>query len=149
MMFTITIKLIFLLFDSKKTGILAASECDSFEKTSSHAEIPMKFAKIPMEDAISEEAEEDNNKNNGESSSSKPPLPHSNGCEHNFQRPDETESSYIWRINLSETESFWTGWFKGLSQKFLEIPIPKVLLLANIQGLDTALTIGQMQGILN
>lgn len=104
----------------------------------------MKCAKIPVQDAITEESDEDNNKN-GEASSSKPPLPH-NGCEHAFQRPDETESSYIWRINLSETESFWTGWFKGLSQKFLDVPVPKVLLLANIQGLDTALTIGQMQG---
>lgn len=53
---------------------------------------------------------------------------------------------YTWRIDLSKTERFWNGWFKGLSQKFLNITIPKVLLLANIHGLDTALTIGQMQG---
>lgn len=127
---------------------MAASECDSLGNKSWHLEVPSKFAKIPVEDAITEENEDDNNKNNGENSNSKPPLPHSNGCEHTFQRPDETESSYIWRINLSETETFWTGWFKGLSQKFLDVPVPKVLLLANIQGLDTALTIGQMQGTL-
>lgn len=53
---------------------------------------------------------------------------------------------YTWRIDLSKTERFWNGWFKGLSQKFLNLPIPKVLLLANIHGLDTVLTIGQMQG---
>lgn len=53
---------------------------------------------------------------------------------------------YGWRIDLSKTEHFWSGWFKGLSEKFLEIPVPKVLLLANIHGLDTVLTVGQMQG---
>ncbi|KAK5639689.1 hypothetical protein RI129_012181 [Pyrocoelia pectoralis] len=55
-------------------------------------------------------------------------------------------SKYTWRIDLSKTEKFWIGWFKGLSQKFLDIRVPKVLLLANIHGLDTTLTVGQMQG---
>lgn len=30
--------------------------------------------------------------------------------------------------------------------KFLELPVPKLLLLASIDGLDRALTVGQMQG---
>ncbi|KAK4872086.1 hypothetical protein RN001_016210 [Aquatica leii] len=55
-------------------------------------------------------------------------------------------NKYTWRIDLKKTEPFWTGWFKGLSQKFLELQAPKVLLLANIHGLDTTLTVGQMQG---
>lgn len=54
--------------------------------------------------------------------------------------------AYMWRIDLSKTEQFWNGWFRGLSQKFLEVPVPKVLLMANIHGLDTTLTLGQMQG---
>ncbi|KAF5303213.1 hypothetical protein FQR65_LT08293 [Abscondita terminalis] len=53
---------------------------------------------------------------------------------------------YGWRIDLKKTEPFWQGWFKGLSQKFLELQAPKVLILANIHGMDTALTVGQMQG---
>lgn len=53
---------------------------------------------------------------------------------------------YVWRIDLSKTERYWTGWFRGLSQKFLNISVPKILLLANVHGLDTALTVGQMQG---
>lgn len=58
-----------------------------------------------------------------------------------------TANLYGWRIDLSKTEHFWSGWFKGLSQKFLDVSVPKVLLLANIHGLDTSLTVGQMQGI--
>lgn len=54
--------------------------------------------------------------------------------------------TYIWRINLSKTEPYWRGWFNGLSQSFLNVSVPKLLLLANIHGLDTALTVGQMQG---
>lgn len=54
--------------------------------------------------------------------------------------------TYSWRINLSKTEVHWKGWFQGLSELFLNTPAPKLLLLANIGGLDTSLTVGQMQG---
>lgn len=53
---------------------------------------------------------------------------------------------YGWKVDLGTTEKFWTGWFEGLSKHFLELRQPKLLLLANINGLDTALTVGQMQG---
>ncbi|XP_042221270.1 protein phosphatase methylesterase 1-like isoform X2 [Homarus americanus] len=53
---------------------------------------------------------------------------------------------YTWRINLGETEKFWSGWFHGLSSKFLASPPSKMLLLAGIDRLDTDLTVGQMQG---
>lgn len=59
--------------------------------------------------------------------------------------PPNTDS-YNWRINLSKTEKYWKEWFNGLSQKFLNCSVPKMLLLANIHGLDTTLTVGQMQG---
>lgn len=55
-------------------------------------------------------------------------------------------NNYIWRIDLSKTEVYWRGWFQGLSDLFLSTQCPKLLLLANIHGLDTALTVGQMQG---
>ncbi|KAJ8914771.1 hypothetical protein NQ315_013274 [Exocentrus adspersus] len=81
----------------------------------------------------------------------KPPLPVSSGSSSSFKIPTNVSKvdegpQYTWRIDLSKTEKFWTGWFKGLSHKFLELRVPKILLLANIHGLDTALTVGQMQG---
>lgn len=53
---------------------------------------------------------------------------------------------YTWRIDLSKSEQYWEGWFQGLSQKFLDVRVPKLLLLAGIDNLDRALTVGQMQG---
>ncbi|XP_076244514.1 protein phosphatase methylesterase 1 [Calliopsis andreniformis] len=53
---------------------------------------------------------------------------------------------YVWRIDLSKTEQHWFGWFKGLSTAFLNVPVPKVLLLAGVDRLDRELTVGQMQG---
>lgn len=54
---------------------------------------------------------------------------------------------YTWRIDLSKSEKYWVGWFTGLSEKFLNLRVPKQLLLASIDGLDKALTVGQMQGM--
>lgn len=54
-----------------------------------------------------------------------------------------------WRTNLAATQPFWEGWFAGLSGKFLAAPGGKLLLLAGTDRLDTALTIGQMQGKYN
>lgn len=65
-----------------------------------------------------------------------------------FKIPEVPEKphSYTWRVNLSETEKFWPGWFEGLSNKFLTCDVPKMLLLAGVDRLDKDLTIGQMQG---
>ncbi|XP_063058654.1 protein phosphatase methylesterase 1 [Engraulis encrasicolus] len=56
------------------------------------------------------------------------------------------ESLYTWRVELSKTEQYWEGWFKGLSALFLSCSVPKLLLLAGVDRLDKDLTIGQMQG---
>ena len=41
-------------------------------------------------------------------------------------RQQEVEKSkghpFEWRIDLASTEQYWTGWFKGLSAKFLTVP---------------------------
>lgn len=47
---------------------------------------------------------------------------------------------------MSKSEKYWAGWFENLSAKFLDLYVPKLLLLASIDGLDRALTVGQMQG---
>lgn len=120
---------------------MAANECDTIElKPAEELAAPIKkeAAKTPT---IVEEEEEDNNC----ADCGKPPLPKSAKTE---SGSSEQGPKYTWRIDLSKTERFWSGWFKGLSQKFLDIRIPKLLLLANIHGLDTALTVGQMQGII-
>ncbi|KAM6907244.1 protein phosphatase methylesterase 1 isoform 2-T2 [Xenentodon cancila] len=56
------------------------------------------------------------------------------------------ESIFTWRVELSKTEKYWEGWFRGLSALFLSCPVPKLLLLAGVDRLDKDLTIGQMQG---
>jgi len=58
----------------------------------------------------------------------------------------EVSQSYTWRINLTNTEKYWRGWFEGLSNLFLSVPVPKMLLLAGVDRLDKELTVGQMQG---
>ncbi|CAK5054475.1 unnamed protein product [Meloidogyne enterolobii] len=51
-----------------------------------------------------------------------------------------------WRTNLSKTEPYWKGWFKGLSKSFLNCEPVKILILANIDRLDRELMTGQMRG---
>ncbi|XP_055012752.1 protein phosphatase methylesterase 1-like [Boleophthalmus pectinirostris] len=58
----------------------------------------------------------------------------------------EGQSVYRWRIDLSKSEKYWDGWFRGTSNLFLSCDLPKLLLLAGIDRLDRDLTIGQMQG---
>lgn len=62
-----------------------------------------------------------------------------------FQVPaDVNTKKYTWRIDLSRSEQFWKGWFEGLSDKFLDIQVPKLLILAGIDNLDKKLTVGQV-----
>lgn len=60
--------------------------------------------------------------------------------------PPADDHKYTWRIDLAKSEPFWAGWFQDLSNKFLAVYVPKLLLLASIDGLDRTLTVGQMQG---
>ncbi|KAF8069435.1 protein phosphatase methylesterase 1 [Scenedesmus sp. PABB004] len=51
-----------------------------------------------------------------------------------------------WRTPLAASRPHWEGWYRGLSDAFLGLPVPKMLLLAGTDRLDRSLTIGQMQG---
>lgn len=53
---------------------------------------------------------------------------------------------YSWKVDLKQTEKEWKGWFTGLTQSFLNIRIPKTLVLAERERLDKELMIAQMQG---
>ncbi|KAM8898231.1 protein phosphatase methylesterase 1-like isoform 4-T4 [Spinachia spinachia] len=73
--------------------------------------------------------------------------------EESHHQSDEKENAtsegqvvYVWRIDLSKSEKYWDGWFRGTSNLFLACNLPKLLLLAGIDRLDRNLTIGQMQG---
>ena len=88
-----------------------------------------------------EEDEESNDSNPPEPKQFKSP-PDNNEASNNVCKAD----NYIWRIDLSKTEPHWTGWFTGLSNKFLDVPASKMLILAGVDRLDRDLTIGQMQG---
>jgi protein phosphatase methylesterase 1 len=97
------------------------------------ADGPNTMEAIPNTLSIAEESED------GVDQSPPPPA--------TFKEPIiENTKKYTWRIDLSKSEKFWTGWFQGLSNKFLDLHVPKLLLLAGIDNLDKTLTVGQMQG---
>lgn len=58
----------------------------------------------------------------------------------------EDGAAWHWRTNLLASEKYWKDWFVGLSDLFLSIPQPKLLVLAGTDRLDTDLTIAHMQG---
>lgn len=53
---------------------------------------------------------------------------------------------WVWRTPLERSAVFWEGWYSGLSSAFLQLPQPKVLIVAGTDRLDKTLMIGQMQG---
>lgn len=55
-------------------------------------------------------------------------------------------TKYVWRTDLMATKPYWEGWFKGLTECFLGVRLPKQLLLAGSDRMDKELTIAQMQG---
>jgi protein phosphatase methylesterase 1 len=57
-----------------------------------------------------------------------------------------TGGRWVWKTDLSRTESYWENWFTGMSAKFLSGKGAKLLLLAGTDRLDKELMIGQMQG---
>ena len=55
-------------------------------------------------------------------------------------------SNWVWRTPLHLSQAYWEGWYKGLSELYLTVAVPKVLVLAGTDRLDRPLTVGQMQG---
>ncbi|KAI7878724.1 PIN domain-like protein [Mucor mucedo] len=51
-----------------------------------------------------------------------------------------------WITDLIKTQPYWSEWFGGLSEKFLNSGTAKLLILAGTDRLDKPLIIGQMQG---
>ena len=59
---------------------------------------------------------------------------------------DSGEMFYEWKVDLINSEQYWMNWFKGLTNSFLSLKIPKILMLAEKERMDKELTIAQMQG---
>lgn len=55
-------------------------------------------------------------------------------------------TKYVWKTDLLASKAYWESWFKGLTQCFLDVRVPKQLLLAGSDRMDKELTIAQMQG---
>jgi protein phosphatase methylesterase 1 len=56
------------------------------------------------------------------------------------------QNQYEWRTKLEKTEPYWSEWFTGLSDAFLNCGVAKMLVLANTDRLDQTLLIANMQG---
>ena len=128
-----------------ETGELVARliEDSKEEDEEANSQGPAKREKVDNSDSIQEE--EEDTEPNGDFKMPKAPE-----AEPAVDRtpPETFTGSQVlrWRIDLSRTEPHWSGWFKGLSQRFLSAPGARLLLLAGVDRLDKELTVGQMQG---
>lgn len=52
-----------------------------------------------------------------------------------------SEQGLVWRVDLLESMPFWQSWFQGLTQAFLKVRVPKLLLIAEKERMDKELTI--------
>lgn len=138
------------VFFSIETGQLATNELPlpEVQNDANSASISSSTS-VFSHSAIAEDAEEDENPSASTTITTPLPPPaapapathdNPNG------RSTTNDKKYMWRIDLSKSEQYWAGWFENLSSKFLDLYVPKLLLLASIDGLDRALTVGQMQG---
>jgi len=53
---------------------------------------------------------------------------------------------FVWRTDLMASKEHWVSWFRGLTNDFLGLKYPKILLLAGSDRMDKDLTIAHMQG---
>jgi protein phosphatase methylesterase 1 len=52
----------------------------------------------------------------------------------------------VWRTDLAKCEADWEGWFKGFAQLFVQPQNYKILVVPDINRLDTPFTIAPMSG---
>ena len=60
--------------------------------------------------------------------------------------PQSGMPMWVWRTDLLASKQYWVEWFSGLTNCFLNLRIPKQLLLAGNDRMDKDLTIAHMQG---
>lgn len=119
---------------SIQTGQLATNELPLNETQDDTTPTDPTSTSVFSHSSIAEDVEENDNTTEPSTTDNQP------------HRASANDKKYTWRIDLSKSEQYWSGWFENLSAKFLDLNVPKLLLLASIDGLDRALTVGQMQG---
>ncbi|CAH0731425.1 unnamed protein product, partial [Brenthis ino] len=122
------------------TGQLATNEVEDYQSDGDAPPAP-RAPRALQPGAIVEEGEgEEDGEGNGEGDVE---------GDVSFTKPAIVEGEnmkYAWRVALTRSEAHWAGWFRGLSAAFLCARAPRLLLLAQLDGLDRDLTVGQMQG---
>lgn len=93
-----------------------------------------------------EEEAEEMEELNEDSNSMPPPSTSSINQASPITRTRIKRYPFLWRADLLATAPFWSEWFMGLSNKFLQAKTARLLLLAGTDRLDKELMIGQMQG---
>jgi protein phosphatase methylesterase 1 len=58
----------------------------------------------------------------------------------------EENGEFIWNTNLLASKDNWREWFTGMNKCFLDLVLPKTLVIASNDRMDKELTIAQMQG---
>lgn len=58
----------------------------------------------------------------------------------------EENKVFKWKTDLVSSEAYWKEWYTNMSNCFLSVKVPKMLLLTDTSELDTPLTIAHMQG---
>ena len=61
-----------------------------------------------------------------------------------LQRTFHNQTEYVWRTDLLASKQYWVEWFRGLTKTFLNLRIPKQLLLAANDRMDKDLIITHM-----
>jgi protein phosphatase methylesterase 1 len=59
---------------------------------------------------------------------------------------NKEKNAFFWRTDLLASEPYWLGWYEGLTEMFLKLRMAKMLVIAQVDRLDKAMTIAQMQG---
>ena len=49
-------------------------------------------------------------------------------------------------MDLVASSKYWDSWFRGTSTAFAKMSIPRVLVVTDVDQLDSDLTVGQMMG---
>lgn len=62
------------------------------------------------------------------------------------QLKEGEDGGWVWRTDLLKTEAHWEEWYRGLSNKFLSLSVPKILIVAGRDRLDDLLTRAHVQG---
>jgi protein phosphatase methylesterase 1 len=57
-----------------------------------------------------------------------------------------SQSGYVWRTDLKQTQRYWEGWFTNMTKQFLGVHCIKELIVANSDRIDREMMIAQMQG---